>query len=155
MNEKPHWLAPKEQHAWRSFVGVHQKLLSRIERELQATANLSSADYAVLVALTGTPDGRLRFQALLRAVEWSQSRASHHIARMAKRGLVTREDCPDDGRGVYVVVTPAGRQAIEAAAPHHVATVRSVVIDPLTTEELDTLAHLCQRMLHQMEQRSP
>ncbi|MFM9679086.1 hypothetical protein [Streptomyces brasiliscabiei] len=42
---------------------------------------------------------------------------SHHIARMAGRGLVVREECTEDGRGAYVVITDAGRSAIEAARP--------------------------------------
>ncbi|MDQ0585754.1 MarR family winged helix-turn-helix transcriptional regulator [Streptomyces rishiriensis] len=155
MNEKPHWLTPEQQHAWRTFVDVHQKLATTLARELQDIANLSEADYAVLVALTDTPDGQLRFQRLRRALQWEQSRTSHHIARMAKRGLVTRQENPDDGRAVHVSITPAGRQAIETAAPQHVATVRSVVIDPLTPEELDTLTHLCQRMLDQLEKKAP
>ncbi|GAB3000894.1 MarR family transcriptional regulator [Streptomyces pseudoechinosporeus] len=155
MEQKTGWLSPSEQRAWRAFVDVHQKLPSRLARGLQGGRNLSLADYVVLVALTDAPDGLRHFQDLANAVEWERSRMSHHLRRMAKRGLVTREDCPEDRRGVHVVVTPAGRTAIEAAAPQHVATVRRLVIDPLSPEELDTLTHLCERILRRLEMDPP
>src|SRR5918998_301255 len=122
--ETPAWLSPEEQHAWRSFIRMHQKLSATLVRDLQAHSKLSGADYEILVALTDAPDGRQRFQDLAKAVEWEQSRLSHQIARMIKRGLVAREECAEDGRAAFVVLTPAGRKVIEAAAPQHVATVR-------------------------------
>jgi DNA-binding MarR family transcriptional regulator len=70
---------------------------------------------------------------------------------MAKRGLVGREECAEDGRGVFVVVTAAGREVIEAAAPRHVATVRRLVIDTLSAEELATLARIYGRILDRLE----
>ncbi len=45
---------------------------------------------------------------------------SHQVTRMAKRGLVTRQECPEDGRGAFVVITPQGMGTIKAAAPRHV-----------------------------------
>src|SRR5262245_29855360 len=112
MSETPRWLTPTEQRAWRSFIEMHLKLNGRLSRRLQAESGLSAADYAVLVALTDAPDGRLRFLELANAVEWEKSRMSHHVTRMAKRGLVARDDCAEDGRGAFMVITPAGREAI-------------------------------------------
>src|ERR671914_2558851 len=112
MNETVKWLSPAEQHAWRSFIRLHQKLSARLGRDLQAHSKLSGADYEILVALTDTPDGRQRFLDLARTVEWERSRLSHQIARMAKRGLVAREECAEDGRGAFVAITPAGRETI-------------------------------------------
>ncbi len=149
--ETPPWLSPEEQHAWRSFIRLHQKLSATLVRDLQAHSKLSGADYEILVALTDAPDGRQRFQDLAKAVEWEQSRLSHQIARMTKRGLVAREDCAEDGRAAFVVLTPAGREIIEAAAPKHVATVRRLVIDALSPGELATLGQLSNRILDRLE----
>ncbi|MFE9889276.1 MarR family winged helix-turn-helix transcriptional regulator [Streptomyces scopuliridis] len=154
MNEEPSWLTPDEQHAWRTFVRLQSKLIGRISRDLQTESNLSTADYAVLVNLTEIPEGRLRFLDLARAVEWEKSRMSHHIARMAKRGLVTREPCPEDGRGAFVVATPAGREAIAAAAPRHAGAVRRLFIAPFTPQELYTFTELSKRLLEQLERDS-
>ncbi|MFI7705147.1 MarR family winged helix-turn-helix transcriptional regulator [Nonomuraea sp. NPDC049480] len=156
MNEQTsQWLSPAEQHAWRSFIRLHQKLSATLIRDLQAHAKLSGADFEILVALTDAPDGRQRFQDLAKTVEWEQSRLSHQIARMTKRGLVAREECPEDGRGAFVVITPAGRTTIESAAPHHVALVRRLVIDALGPDELATLARISDRILGQLDSTSP
>ncbi|TDB80572.1 MarR family transcriptional regulator [Micromonospora sp. KC721] len=74
---------------------------------------------------------------------------------MIKRGLVAREECSEDGRGAFVAITPAGRKTIEAAAPHHVATVRHLVIDALGRDDLATLARLSNRILEQLDNAPP
>jgi DNA-binding MarR family transcriptional regulator len=153
--QTPLWLSPAEQYAWRNFIRVHQKLSATLVRDLQAHSKLSGADYEILVALTDAPDGRQRFQELARTVDWEQSRLSHQITRMIKRGLVAREDCAEDGRGVFVVLTPAGRKVITAAAPHHVATVRRLVIDALSPDELAALGQISQRILDRLDSAPP
>jgi DNA-binding MarR family transcriptional regulator len=122
---------------------------------LQSHAELSGADFAILVALTDAPGGRQRFQELAKTIDWEQSRLSHQIARMTRRGLVAREECPEDGRGAFVVATPTGRITIEAAAPHHVATIRRLVIDPLGPDGLATLARISSRILEQLDKAVP
>ncbi|WP_141309731.1 MarR family winged helix-turn-helix transcriptional regulator [Streptomyces spinoverrucosus] len=150
--EAVRWLTAEEQHAWRSFVRLHERLGGRLSRLLQAESKLSAADYAVLVNLTDAPDGRQRFLDLARSVEWEKSRMSHHIARMAKRGLVAREECPEDGRGAFVVITEEGRAAIEAAAPLHVEAVRSLFLDHVTPAELRTLARVADRVVEHLDE---
>ncbi len=151
MNDTPQWLRPAEQRAWRAFIRLHQKLNATLVRDLQAHSQLSGADFEILVALTDVPDGRQRFQDLAKAVEWEQSRLSHQIARMIKRGLVTREECVEDGRGAFVAITPTGRKVIEAAAPQHVALVRRLVIDALSPDELATLAVISDHILERLD----
>jgi DNA-binding MarR family transcriptional regulator len=154
MSDATQWLDPAEQQAWRAFVRLHQKLNAVVSRDLQAHSQLSGADFEVLVSLTDTPEGRLRFQELAKAIDWEQSRLSHQIARMMKRELVAREECANDGRAANVVITPHGRKAIDAAAPLHVATVRRLVIDVLTPEELATLGQLSARILERIDAES-
>lgn len=117
MNETPRWLDPEQKAAWDSFIRMQEKLIGRLSRRVQTDSKMSAADYIVLAKLTEEGGGRLRFLELTKLVEWEKSRMSHQVTRMAKRGLVTREECPDDGRGAFVVATPAGYAAIEAAAP--------------------------------------
>jgi DNA-binding MarR family transcriptional regulator len=155
MSDTPHWLSPAEQHAWRSFIRLHQKLSATLVRDLQANCKVSGADFEILVALTDVPEGRLRFQELAKAIDWEQSRLSHQIARMTKRGLVAREECAEDGRGAFVVITAAGRKTIETAAPHHVATVRRLVIDPLGPDDVATLGRISNRILEQLDNVAP
>lgn len=155
MSDEPRWLSPAEQQSWRSFIRLHQKLSATLGRDLLAHAKLSGADFEVLVALTDAAEGRLRFQDLAKAIDWEQSRLSHQIARMAKRGLVAREEFPEDGRGAFVVITAAGRTTIEAAAPHHVDTIRRLVIDPIGPDDLATLGRIADRILARLDNPAP
>ncbi|WP_328507716.1 MarR family winged helix-turn-helix transcriptional regulator [Streptomyces sp. NBC_00391] len=155
MTDTPRWLTEPEQHAWRSFVRLQDKLIGRLAREVQAECGLSSADYGVLVHLAEVPEGRLRLLELAKAVEWEKSRMSHHINRMTKRGLVVREECADDARVAFVVVTPAGREALATAAPLHVEGVRRLFIDPLTPAELAMFAQISNRILEGLEEDCP
>lgn len=140
MTSSPRWLTGSEQRAWRALQQFGAPLAAALNRQLLADSALSSADYQVLVVLSETRDGVLRAGELGRATGWEKSRLSHHLKRMEARGLVRRDECLTDGRGLLVVMTPAGRQAIADAAPGHVATVRELVIDVLTPEQLRVLA---------------
>src|SRR3954464_3265963 len=133
------WLTDDEQRLWRGYLQMQARLTAELNRQLQADSDLSLADYEVLVHLSDAPDSRLRPYALQQALEWEQSRLSHHLSRMQRRGLVRREDCADDGRGTFVALTNAGRDAITTAAPDHVAAVQRLFFDPLTTEQIDTI----------------
>jgi DNA-binding MarR family transcriptional regulator len=144
------WLTEDEQRAWRGLVQMTSRLDSRLNRELQQTSGLSLADYDVLVLLTEAPDGRLRVFELAEELQWEQSRLSHHLARMQRRGLVSREECTTDRRGAFVVLTDAGRDAIEKAAPGHVALVRQLVFDGLSAEQVATLESFVRRVLSRL-----
>ncbi|MFI6436457.1 MarR family winged helix-turn-helix transcriptional regulator [Streptomyces sp. NPDC050759] len=152
MGETVRWLTPEEQRAWRGFVRLHERLGGRLGRLLQSESHVSPADFAVLVHLTDTPDGRQRYQDLARALEWEKSRMSHHIARMAGRGMVVREDCLEDARGAFVVITDVGRAAIEAAAPRHVEAVRELFLDHVTPAELRVLAEISERVIGKLDE---
>ena len=145
------WLTEDEQRQWRAYLRMQAQLNAELNRQLQADSELSLADYEVLVQLTDAPDGRLRPYELQRALEWEQSRLSHHLARMQRRGLVAREECATDGRGAYVVLTHTGRRAVDAAAPAHVDTVRRIFFDPLTPEQLATLRQLTTTILDRLD----
>lgn len=70
----------------------------------------------------------------------SKSGLTYQITQMEKAGLVRRRSCPSDVRGVFAVLTEAGSALLDQAAPGHVTTVREILIDVLTPEQLDALA---------------
>jgi DNA-binding MarR family transcriptional regulator len=140
------WLDEQEQRAWRALQLMQMRLTAHLARQL-ATSGLSYSDFVVLVSLTDQPDGRMRLYELGRGLGWEKSRLSHHIARMAERGLVTKERCGADRRGAFVVVTSRGRKEIEAAAPGHVEEVRRLFVDRLSPEELEHIAAAAEAVL--------
>lgn len=144
------WLGEREQHAWRGYLEMHARLTARLHRQLQADSGLSLTDFDVLVQLTDRADARMRVGELAEALQWQQSRLSHHLARMQRRGLVGREHCEDDARGAYIVLTEQGRDAIRQAAPAHVETVRDLLFDQLSEEEVGTLGTIAERVLSRL-----
>lgn len=136
------WLDDEQQSVWRAWLDVTARLPVALHRDLRASSDLSLPDFDVLVRLTEHPDGRLRSSGLADALQWERSRLSHHVGRMVGRGLVSREECADDGRGAWVVVTDAGRTAVERVAPTHVATVRHLLLDALTPTQVRDLGEI-------------
>ncbi len=114
------------------------------------------ADYEILAVLSRHPTGHMPAQELGTLVQWEKSRLSHQIRRMQEQGLIVREPNPADGRSAMICLLPAGRQAIEDAAPQHVQNVRRHFIDLFTPAELDTFAALNKRVArHLAEESSP
>lgn len=146
---EPNWLNAREDRAWRAFIHAHQKIEVHLSRRLQASG-LSGADYEVLALLSALDGDRTPAHALCNALGWEKSRLSHQVHRMQKDGLVSREPNPADARSTMVCLLPAGRAAIEKAAPGHVADVRRNFIDLFTPAELDTLATLNERVLRHL-----
>jgi DNA-binding MarR family transcriptional regulator len=149
------WLTEDEQRAWRGLVQMTAQLNARMNRQLLQEYGVSLADYEVLVVLSEAAEGRCRVFEIASALAWEQSRVSHQLARMQRRGLVDRQECPTDARGAFVVLTAAGRAAIERAAPAHVDTVRQLVFDGIAPGELAALTVLTSRVLGRLEITQP
>ncbi len=146
---EPNWLDPREARAWRAFIDAHQQIEVHLSRRLQESG-LSGADYSVLAALSALDGDRMSARHLSQALGWEKSRLSHQVRRMQKDGLISREPNPDDARSTMVCLLPAGRAAIEKAAPGHVEDVRRNFVDLFTPAELDMLATLNERVLQHL-----
>ena len=148
---EPNWLNAREDRAWGAFVYAHQQIEVHLNRRLQESG-LSGSDYEVLAVLSTLDADRMPARELCNTLGWEKSRLSHQVRRMQKDGLICREPNPDDARSTMVCLLPAGRAAIEKAAPGHVEDVRRNFIDLLTPAELDMLAALNERILRHLAQ---
>lgn len=119
---------------------------AELEAELEAAHGFSLGEYGVLAYLSESPGQRLRMTELAGQLHLSPSGLTRRLDRLVREGLVTREACPDDRRVVYAVLTPAGRERLEAAAPDHVAGVRRHLIDRLGETELRQLAEALEQV---------
>ncbi|MFC6526673.1 MarR family winged helix-turn-helix transcriptional regulator [Nonomuraea rubra] len=107
---------------------------------------MSNPDHQTFVAPSESPEGRTRTSDLAALLRWERSRVSHRVTRMEKRDPVSRQGCPDDGRRAFVRITGTGREAIEQAAPGHGRTVRRLVLDALTADEVAQLGGIFHRL---------
>ena len=144
------WLNDEEMRAWRAYVVGKALLDAQLNRDLQDEHQLALADYELLVRLSEAPNGRARMSTLAELVASSKSRISHQIGRMEHAGLVCRQGCPGDRRGVFAVLTPHGREVLRTAAPTHVRGVRDNLIDLLSDQERLVLAEVFERVMSRL-----
>lgn len=133
------WLTPEQQTHWRAYRDGTALLMDVLARELDEDAGLSLAEYEVLVRLSEAPGRTLRMSELAGELAHSRSRLTHTVRRMEDAGLVARNPCAVDARGVNCTMTDLGLQRIVATAPSHVASVRAHLIDVLTDDQLRAL----------------
>ncbi|WP_307812812.1 MarR family transcriptional regulator [Phycicoccus sp. CSK15P-2] len=138
MEEAPRWLTAEEQTSWRAYLRASRELSFALEKDLQCHG-VSLSEYELLSMLSEADDGRLRMSALADLIVQSRSRVTHTATRLERRGWVERGPAPDDGRGVVVQLTDAGRQAVESFAVEHVESVRRHLVDVLTPAQLAAL----------------
>jgi DNA-binding MarR family transcriptional regulator len=138
VDEDTPWLTADEQALWRAHLEVGRLLGYAMERGLQPFA-LAINDYTILVELSEAPERRMRMTDLATATLQSKSRLSHQITRMEAAGLVAREGCPGDRRGLYAVLSDQGWETMRRVAPHHVRNVREHFIDRLDPEQITSM----------------
>lgn len=141
------WLDDAQQPAWRRVVAVLQMLPGALDAPLQRQADLSLFSYTVLAMLSEAPGRTRRMTELAALTNTSLSRLSHTVRRLEASGWVARQTAPDDLRATDAVLTAAGWDKVVDAAPVHVRSVRDLVIDPLSDEQLMQLAETCQTIL--------
>ena len=141
------WLDEQQQRDWRATILGMTMLLTQLSRDLEATTGLSMPEYELLVRLSESPDRTARMSDLADQVVHSRSRVTHTVTRLEKAGLVERRRADADGRGIVAALTDAGFASLEAAAPHHVRSVRSRSVDVRGTEELHGLGGAMRKIL--------
>lgn len=146
------WLSDAEQCAWRAYLEATQRLFDQLDRELQHEVGMPLAYYQILAMLSEAPDHTLRMSDLAQLTWSSRSRVSHAVDRLEENGWVERISCPSDKRGAYAVLTPAGLRVLEAAAPSHVSSVRRLLFDQLSAEELAAFAAQSRKIAERLAQ---
>jgi DNA-binding MarR family transcriptional regulator len=96
---------------WRGILSVHARTMCEIDRVLHPHG-LGASDFEVLDILASEAPrhgDQCRVQDLVERVHLSQSALSRLLGRLEKDGLVERSVCVEDRRGVWVALTPKGR----------------------------------------------
>ena len=112
-------------------------------------------EYFVLAMLSGADDRTLRITTLAQRTNATLPRLSHVVGRLEDRDLVVRSPCPEDGRATNAQLTKSGMAEVAAAAPGHVANVRSHVIDALTPSQLQQLRGIADALLTRLDPEGP
>lgn len=133
-------LTASELAAWRGFLRVHAGLVRALDHELEAAHGLPLHEYEVLLLLSSAEGGRLRMTELAEGALLSQSGLTRLVDRLERAGLVVRERCEEDRRGLYARITDEGLRRFAEARVTHLEGVRARFLDLFAPEELATLA---------------
>jgi DNA-binding MarR family transcriptional regulator len=135
--------------AWESLLTAHASLMKRFAAE-PIWGELTMREYDVLYTLS-KHDQPLRLFELGRAVLLSQPALSRLVERLADRGLVERAADPEDGRGVRLALTEAGRERQRQVGGRHAVEVARAVTAALTDEEMAQLEAIGRKLAAQGE----
>ena len=142
---KVRWLTPDEMRAWRGFITTSPDLQRVIERDL-SRFGLDAGDYQLLAMLSEAADHRLRMSELAEELRLSRGGLTRRMKGVIEAGLVERIDDEEDKRVAYAHLTSRGWRLIKRVAPHHVLTVRAMMIDLLSPAEVKALGNAFEKI---------
>ena len=145
------WLDDAEREAWLRLVAVVELLPSTLDAQLRSASAMTHFEYYVLAMRSEAPERTLRMTALAMRTNATLPRLSHVVRRLEERDLVERFPCEEDKRATNARLTAAGWDALVAAAPGHVQTVRQHVLDPLTREQVGQLREITDALLTRLD----
>jgi DNA-binding MarR family transcriptional regulator len=145
------WLEEDELQAWLRLAGVMLKLAPALDSQLQRDSELTHFDYLCLAMLSETDDRTLPMSELAARTNASLSRLSHVVSKLEKRDWVRRAPSPRSRRVTLVSLTEPGWEVLVKAAPGHVETVRELVFDDLTPEDVAALQRIAGHIVDRIE----
>ena len=140
-------LTPTELGAWRGMLRVHAALVKALDAELLEAHGLPLTSYEVLITLDAAPGHRRRMSELADSVLLSRSGMTRLVDRLERDGLLARDQCTDDGRGWFAVLTDRGAELLADARATHLAGVRERFLRHLGDTELRQLGAAWEQVL--------
>jgi DNA-binding MarR family transcriptional regulator len=135
----PSKLSDDELAAWQGLLRANVQLLRTLDTDLQRSHQLPHSSYDVLIQLGLAPGRSLRMSALADEVLMSHNGLTRVVTQLEADGLVLRERREPDGRVVHATLTPHGREVLRSANKAHLAQVRKLFLDRLSSEQLRQL----------------
>jgi DNA-binding MarR family transcriptional regulator len=130
---------------WESLFRAQVAVMRRLQSG-PAFKALAINEYDVLFTLSRCPSGWLRLNELNDNVLLSQSSLSRLVERLERRGLVERMPAPQDGRGVLLKLTDAGRDLQKQIGREHVRDISALLTPALTASEQRELLRLTEKL---------
>lgn len=101
--------------AWAEVAATVTAVDAALGKWLLDKYGVGLTEYRALLHLSRTPEHELRITQLAHKVGLNQSSVTRLVGRIEDKELVYREICPNDGRGVYAVITKKGLELIANA----------------------------------------
>ena len=125
---------------------AHAELTRELDAELARDHDMPLSSYEVLLYLNDSDGGRMRMSELANSVLLSRSGLTRLVDRLEREGLLKRERCESDARGLFAEITPEGRKVFATARKTHLDGVRRVFLSRFSRDELRTLGGLWEKL---------
>ena len=148
-------LNPTELGAYFALIEVSSLLRHTVEQQLRDAGDLSYVQFQLLARLGDSPSGSHRMTDLADGVVYSRSGLTYQAQSLEQRGLVTRAPSLDDERSTTVTITEAGRDVLTQVFPGHIGVLHELLLDPLTSRDVEFLADILGRVRDHMRAAPP
>ena len=132
--------------AWIGLLRAHAATTRQFNTELLEKHDLTLNDFDVLAQLSRGPEHGLKRSELAERVLLTPSGITRLLDGLERAGYVARGDCPTDARVTYAVLTDSGREKLREASKTHLASVRALLSERFTADELEQLSELLGRL---------
>jgi DNA-binding MarR family transcriptional regulator len=139
-----HW-SDVHADAWIGLLESHKRLTRALDAELDAEHGLTLSGLETLGRLAAAPQRKLRLSDLAAKCGLSLSRISRIIDALEDRKLVERCAVAQDARAREAWLTDSGLELVQRAQASHFAAVQRLFFEPLSDEEIATLAAVFSR----------
>jgi DNA-binding MarR family transcriptional regulator len=137
---------PAAVRAWTRLLRAHAATTRVLSAELQSDHGLTLNDFEVLYVLSRAEGGRMKRVELANRLLLSPSGITRLCEGLERAGLVTRTTCPTDLRVAYAELTPEGRERFQAASCAHVGSIRALMEEHFSEDELHELGDMLGRL---------
>jgi DNA-binding MarR family transcriptional regulator len=131
---------------WTSLLTVSQDLTDSIEAELKTHGLPKLSWYDALLEIEKAGADGIRPYELKERLLLPQYGTSRLLDRIAKAGLITRQDVENDGRGQIIRLTPKGRDTRKVMWPIYAAMLVRSIEHRLSNSEAVALGRLLSKL---------
>lgn len=131
--------------AWESLFRAQVAIMRSLAEDFPSR-EISMNEYDVMFNLSRQPNRSIRLRDLNKHVLLTQPSVSRLVDRLSSRGYLHKHPDPVDGRGAIVELTDAGYALFRRVAVDHIGSITTRVGDSLSTDELEQLTELCDRL---------
>ena len=121
---------------WVVLARAYNAVSARLSQDV-ARHELTPTEFAILEVLYHK--GPLLLGEVQRKILVTSGGITYLVDRLVEKGLVKREECAEDRRARYAVLTPAGNALIRKIFPQHAVAIERAVSGLSTTEQRETV----------------
>jgi DNA-binding MarR family transcriptional regulator len=125
---------------------AHSAVTRLLSQQLQVEHGLTINAYEALLRLSRAEGDRMRRIDLAESLLLTASGVTRLLDGLERAGYVSNETCDSDRRVSYPVLTESGRAKLLEAQESHIASVRALLGERYTDEELGHLIALLDRL---------